>query len=89
MVNSLTPKRRLASNFSRQYHPEFTHYGHKNKGNDQRLKNLLIVTQILLSCQHRRNVYRAVWRKCILMSRCKGLRRYRDMTIIDAQVVIL
>ena len=38
-----------ASNFSFQYHPWIKHLGHENKGNDNKLKNLLIVRQILLA----------------------------------------
>ena len=38
----------LAPNFSIWYHPWMTLQGHKNKGNDHQLKELLIVKQILL-----------------------------------------
>ena len=38
-----------ASNFSFQYQPWIKHLGHENKGNDNQLKNLLIVRQILLA----------------------------------------
>ena len=38
-----------ASNFSFQYHPWIKHLGHENKGNDNQLKNLLIIRQILLA----------------------------------------
>ena len=37
----------VAFNFSIQYPPWVTHYGHKNKGNDHQLKEFLIVKQIL------------------------------------------
>ena len=45
---TLWPLRVTASNFSLQYLPWITQQGHKNKGNDQQLKMLLIVKQILL-----------------------------------------
>ena len=34
--------------FFLKYHPWITHEGHKDKGNDHKLKKLLIVKQILL-----------------------------------------
>ena len=43
----LNPWEWLASNFSFQYHSWIKHY--ENKGNDNQLKNLLIIRQILLA----------------------------------------
>ena len=48
VVNTLIPEW-LASNFSSQYHSWIKHYSHENKGNDNQLKNFLIVQQILLA----------------------------------------
>ena len=39
----------LACNFSFQYHTWIKHEGHENKGNDNQLRNLLIIKQILLA----------------------------------------
>ena len=46
------------------------HYGYENKGNDRQLK-LLIVKQILLVSTII-NVWRKVWRICILIQECEG-----------------
>ena len=43
----------------------------RTKGNDHQLKMLSFVKQILLVCTQG-NVWRTVWRICILMLRCKG-----------------
>ena len=48
-VNPLTPKEWPASNFSQRYHPWIKHLGHKNRENDNQVKELLIVEQILLA----------------------------------------
>ena len=61
----------VASNFSIQYPPWITHYGHENKGNDHQLKEFLIVKQIL-PVSTSGNVYRTVRRKCIQKIGCKG-----------------
>ena len=37
----------VASNFSIQYPPWVTHYGHENRGNNHQLKEFLIAKQIL------------------------------------------
>ena len=46
--------------------------GHENKGNGHQLKKLSIVKQILLDSTLG-NVWRTVWRICIMMLGCKGL----------------
>ena len=61
----------LQCNFSFQYHLWIKHEGNENKGNDNWLKNLLIVKQILLASTSG-NVKRLVQRVCILMLGCKG-----------------
>ena len=61
-----------ASNFSLQYHLWIKYYGHWNNGNDHQLKKLLIVKQILL-ISTTGNIWRTVWRICILIVACKGL----------------
>ena len=61
-----------ASNFSFQYLPSSTHYGQENTGNYHKLKELLIVKQILL-VSIIENVYKTVWRTSILILGCKGL----------------
>ena len=63
---TLQPLEWLVSNFSLQYRPWIKHEGHENKGKDHQLKKLLIVWQNLLVSTFG-NVYRTVWRKCILM----------------------
>ena len=68
----LNPWEWLASNFSLPYHTWIKHYGQENKGADHWLKKLLIVGQIL-HVSILGNVYRIVWRICILMLGCKGL----------------
>ena len=55
----------LASIFSLQYHPWIKHESHKNRRDDHQLKQLLIVKQILLVSLFG-NVWRTVWRICIL-----------------------
>ena len=62
----------LTSNFSFQYHPWVKHYGNKNIGKDHRVKRFLIVEQILFASTIG-NVWRTVWRICILMFGWKGL----------------
>ena len=57
-----------------QYHPWIKHEGYENKGNDHQIKKLMIVIQTLL-VSVLRNVYKTVWRICILM-----LGRKEDMT---------
>ena len=57
-----------------QYHPWIKHEGYENKGNDHQLKKLMIVIQTLL-VSVLGNVYKTVWRICILMLGCK-----EDMT---------
>ena len=56
----------LNSNFSLQYLVWITYKGHKNKGNEDQLKKLLIVKQILLVSIFR-NVLWTVLRICILI----------------------
>ena len=67
----LNPWEWLASNFSLPYHTWIKHYGQENKGADHWPKKLLIVGQIL-HVSILGNVYRTVWRICILMLGCKG-----------------
>ena len=57
-----------------QYYPWIKHEGYENKGNDHQLKKLMIVIQTLL-VSVLGNVYKTVWRICILM-----LGRKEDMT---------
>ena len=54
-------------------HPQITHKGFINKGNDHQQNKLLVLKQILLVCTLG-NVWRTVWGICILMLGCKGLR---------------
>ena len=65
------PQERLASYFSLQYHHWITQC-HENKGNDQQLKKLLVVRQILI-VSTLVTVQRTVWRIGIMMLGCKGL----------------
>ena len=67
------PQECLASNLSLQYYPCIKHLGHENKGNDHQLKQPLIVKQILL-VKTLRSVSRTVWRICILILGCIGLK---------------
>ena len=73
-LNPLNPKLEwLASSFSLLYHPWILHESHENIGDDYRLfKQLFIVKQILLVSLFE-NVWRTVWRICILILGCKGL----------------
>ena len=48
-------------------------------GNDHQLKRLWIDKQILL-VSTLGNVQRTVWRICILMIGCKGLKKYKNVT---------
>ena len=48
------------------------HEGHENKGKDHQLKKLSVFKQILLDSTLG-NVWRTVWRICILMLGSKGL----------------
>ena len=48
LSSPFNPREWLAPYFSFQYHSWIKHYGYENKGNDNQLKNLLIVKQILL-----------------------------------------
>ena len=48
------------------------HESYENREDDHQLKQLLIVKQILLVSLFA-NVWRTVWRICILMLGCKGL----------------
>ena len=63
----------LASNFSLLHHLWIKNESHENRGGDHQLKQLLIVKQILLVSLIE-NVWRTVWRKCILMFGYKMLR---------------
>ena len=63
----------IKSNFSLQYLFWIIHEGLKNEGNDHQLKKLLIDNQILL-VSTLRNVWWTVWRICILILWCKGLK---------------
>ena len=57
------------------YHLWIKNESHENGGGDHQLKQLLIVKQILLVSLIG-NVWRTVWRKCILMFGCKMLRSW-------------
>ena len=57
------------------YHLWIKNESHENGGGDHQLKQLLIVKQILLVSLIE-NVWRTVWRKCILMFGCKMLRSW-------------
>ena len=72
-VKPFNPSEWLASNLSLQYHHWITHWCHENKRNDQQLKKLLIVWQILL-VSTLVNVQKTIWRIWILMFGCKGLK---------------
>ena len=67
----------LASNFFLQHHARIKHYGNENKGNDHKLKELLIVEQILLVSTYG-NVEKIVWGICILMLGSKELREAEE-----------
>ena len=56
-----------------QYQPWIKHWGHNNRGNDHQLKKLLNVKQIL-PVSTTGNVWRTVWRICMLMLGCSCLR---------------
>ena len=73
-LNPLNPKLEwLASSFSLLYHPWILHESHENTGDDYQLfEQLLTVKQILLVSLFE-NVWRTVWRICILILGCKGL----------------
>ena len=73
-LNPLNPKLEwLASSFSLLYHPWILHESHENTGDGcQLFKQLLTVKQILLVSLFE-NVWRTVWRICILILGCKGL----------------
>ena len=71
----LSPQEWLASNFSLLHHLWIKNESHENGGGDHQLKQLLIVKQILLVSLIE-NVWRTVWRKCILMFGCKMLRSW-------------
>ena len=72
-VKPFNPYEWLASNLSLQYHHWITHWCHENKRNDQQLKKLLSVWQILL-VSTLVNVQKKIWRIWILMFGCKGLK---------------
>ena len=60
--------------FYLQYLHWITDKGHKNKGTDHQLKKILIVKQIL-TVSTLTNVRWPVWRICILILGCEGLRK--------------
>ena len=64
----------------------------QKEGNDHKLKNLLIVIQILL-VSTLGNVWRTVWRICILKLRCKGLKTscnqfYVCIVFLECMIVV-
>ena len=63
---ALNPQEWLSSTFSFQNHPWIKHYVHENKENDNKLEKLSTFKQILF-VSSLGNVYRTVWRICILM----------------------
>ena len=63
----------LASNLFLQNTPGSNKKTNKNEGDDPKLKKLLIDKQLLL-VSTLENVWRAVWRICILTLGCKGFR---------------
>ena len=68
---------------SQSKHPLIKFKGHEKIGNDHHLRRLSIVKQILLVSSIR-NVQRTVWRICILMLGCKGLRQTFALNVISA-----
>ena len=72
-----SPQEWLASNFSLLHQLWIKNVGHENGGGDHQLKQLLIVKQILLVSLIG-NVWRTVWRKCILMFGSKMLRSWEN-----------
>ena len=87
VVQPFNPWELQASNFSLQCHPWIKHWGHENKGNDNQLKNLLIVVQILLASASE-HVWRTVWRICILMLGCKGSTERLQLSMFSQVVKI-
>ena len=75
-LNPLTPKSDKHLNSPYEITPRITRYGHENRGNDHKQKKLLIGNQILL-VSILGNVYRAVWRICILILGLKRLNAAR------------
>ena len=70
---TFSPQEWLATNFSLQNCLWIKHESYENRGDGHRLKQLLIVKQILLVSLFG-NVWRTVWRICILILGSKGLR---------------
>ena len=73
----------LMNYLSQSKHPLIKFKGHEKIGNDHHLRLLSIVKQILLVSSIR-NVQRTVWRICILMLGCKGLRQTFALNVISA-----
>ena len=67
------PLKWLGSNFSSQYHPWIKYQGHKNKRKSSPTKagpDCLTNSP----CQYLKNVWGTVWRICLLILGCKGLK---------------
>ena len=73
LINPLAPKsdQHLTSPYYND-HSWVKHESHENRTDDHQLEQLLTVKQILLVSLFR-NVWRTVWRICILILRCKDL----------------